>query len=514
MSRTFMGVDIGTYSAKGVVLDESGALLAHVEKAHELSVPAPGQAEHDAEKTWWGGFVAVCRELLAQDGVDSGRVAAVGCSAIAPAVVPLDVHGYALRPAILYGIDVRAEEEIRFLNATLGEERIRARTGASLSSQSAGPKILWLARHEPDVVEKTATFASATTFLVQRLTGRLALDRYTATAFAPLFNVHDLAWDAELAEPVCSPDRLPELFWTTDVVGHVTPWASQATGLPKGVPVIAGTADAAAEAVSAGASRVGDLMVMYGSSGFFILLTGQLGASTTLWPAVWLQPGQSVLTAGSSTSGALLKWFLAELDAPTEGASEEAALGALNALAAGVPAGSEGLVVLPYFSGERTPIRDARARGVIAGLSLRHGRAHLYRAFLEATAYAIRDNVEAMRAEGEPIERVLSVGGGTRNRLWLQIVSDVTGLEQHVPAQEGGAALGDAFLAALGVGAVAELSAIARWLGSYERVRPDMEIHSAYEAYFRVYRDLYRSSAREVHELAALAGRPGWKLGG
>lgn len=514
MSRTFMGIDIGTYSAKGVVVDESGAVLAYVEKPHELSVPGPGRAEHDADATWWGGFVTVCRELLAREGVDPTTVAGVGCSAIAPAVVPLDTAGQPLRPAILYGIDVRAADEIALLNRTLGEDRILERTATRLSSQSAGPKILWLARHEPDVVAKTAAFASATSFLTYRLTGRLALDRYTATAFAPLFNVHELDWDAELASPISAVERLPELFWATDVVGHVTVAAARETGLPRGVPVIAGTADAAAEAVSAGVSRVGDLMLMYGSSGFFILLTERLRPSPTLWPAVWLQPGLSVLSAGTSTAGALLKWFVNELGAPAEAMPGEEVLGALSALAAKVPVGAEGLVVLPYFSGERTPIRDPRARGVVAGLSLRHGRGHLFRAFLEATAYAIRHNVEALRASGEPIERVLSVGGGTRNRLWLQIVSDVTGLEQQVPRHGAGAALGGAFLAAVGVGAVPGLGDIRSWVRFYEHVLPNHAAQPAYDDYYRVYQGLYQSCAAEVHELAALAVRPRSEHGG
>ena len=399
MDPLFLGVDIGTHSSKAVVVDAAGEIAAKAETAHDVSIPMPGWVEHDADEIWWEDFKRLSRTMVAQLGRDASRIAAVGCSGIAPAVVPLDRAGNPLRPAILYGIDVRADEEERELTARLGEDRIRAHGGTALSSQSAGPKILWIARHEPDVYAHAATFASATTYICFRLTGERILDRYTAGAFAPLFDVHELTWSRAFARDICSVEQLPRLHWPTDVVGRVTTTAAHETGLPTSTPVIAGTADAAAEMVGAGAHAVGDLMLMYGSSGFFILQTDQLLDARRLWPSVWIEPGRAVLAAGSSVSGALLTWFANELG----GAREQditARLEGLSGLADDVPPGSDGLLVLPYFSGERTPLLDPSARGLIAGLSLRHGKQHIFRALLEATAYAVRHNVEEMMATG------------------------------------------------------------------------------------------------------------------
>lgn len=506
MEPLFLGIDIGTHSSKGLVVDAAGEAIAESEIGHALSLPEPGWAEHDAEAVWWGDVRKLSRDLTSKLGDDARRIAAVGCSAIAPAVLPLDADGAPLRPAILYGIDVRADDEVRQLSSAFGDE-IRRRGGTTLSSQSAGPKILWLARHEPDVFARTAMFASATTYVGYKLTGEYALDRYTAAAFAPLFDVRELAWSANFAREICSLEQLPELHWATDVVGRVTPAAALETGLPPRTPVIAGTADAAAEVVGAGAHAVGDLVLMYGSSGFFILQTDHVLDDARLWPSVWLEPGRAVLAAGSSVSGALLTWFAQEFGEPYDDAV--GALEGLSRSAAQVPPGSEGLLVLPYFSGERTPLMDPDARGVIAGLTLRHGKPHIFRAFLEATAYAIRHNVEAMLATAAPVERVFAVGGGTRNPLWLQIVSDVTGLEQAVPARRGGAALGDAFMAAVGIGAMRGLDAIRSWVDSYDRVHPRRELRPTYDGYFATYRELYQQAAPQLHRLARY-GR-GWQ---
>ena len=279
-------------------------------------------------------------------------------------------------------------------------------------------------------------------------------------------------------------------------MARVTPAAAAETGLPVGTPVGAGTVDAAAEAVSVGVVAPGDMMLMYGTTTFFILVTPGPVRQRSMWSTAYCMPGVYDLAAGMATTGALTRWLRDLLTG--------ADYSALTQEAAAVAPGSAGLVVLPYFSGERTPIQDPDARGVIAGLTLAHGRGHLYRAMLEGTAYGVRHNLEAIAALGADVRRVVAVGGGTRSRLWLQIVSDVTGVAQELPVQTIGAAYGDAFLAGWAAGLVPGVSGLAQWVRPGEVILPDAGRARGYEPYYRVYREMYPATSAQLHRLAEL----------
>jgi xylulokinase len=504
--KYLIGIDIGTYESKGVLTDQSGRILAQETAPHDLAIPRQGWAEHDADEVWWSDLRKLTRSVIRQAGVAPEEIIAVGCSAIGPCVLPVDDSGAPLRPAILYGIDTRAKEEVAGLTERLGEAWIVSETGTALSAQSAGPKILWLRRHEPEVWERTKRIMTSTSYLVYRLTGRVVMDHYTATTYGPLYSLRKRGWEPRGLREVCDAALLPELDWSTAVAGRVTEQAAVETGLAPGTPVIVGTADAAAEAVSAGVVAPGDTMLMYGTTLFFIEICKAMPQSARLWPAVFLHPDTYALAAGMATSGALTRWFRDQF-APLERQVEEEggtnAYQALAEMAKSVPPGAEGLLMLPYFSGERTPLNDPLARGVVAGLTLSHSRAHLYRALLESVAYGIRHNLEAMREAGQVPSRLVAIGGGTRNRLWLQIVSDVTGQVQEVRTTPG-ASYGDAFLAGVGAGLFPDMSAIERWLGEAETISPNARVKPKYDEYYQLFRALYQASQDVVHGLARL----------
>jgi xylulokinase len=502
-----LGIDIGTYESKGVLATTAGQVMSHAVVGHNLSLPKPGWVEHEAERVWWHDFVILCRQLLQQSQINASQIVGIGVSAIAPCVLPIDRDGRPLRPAILYGIDTRASTEAAELETILGPEAIFTHSAVHLSAQAAGPKILWLRHHEPEVWAKTETILTGSGYLVFKLTGEKTIDIYTATAYAPLLDIHTKSWSVEMARPITPLEKLPRLAWSGQVVGHVTTAAAAETGLAAGTPVVAGTADAAAEALSAGLAHPGDLMLMYGSSLFFIQKTAKLATTDKLWAALFLEKRTFALAAGMSTAGSLTRWFrdnFAPLELAAEAQSGANAYAALAELAAAVPPGSRGLVMLPYFAGERTPLNDPDARGLVAGLTLSHTRADLYRAILESVGYGIRHNIEAMQEAGVPPRRVLAVGGGTRNPLWLQIVSDITGVEQHIPDQHYGAAYGDAFLAGLGVGLFPDTAHVAGWINYRQVIQPNPEVHTHYEEYYQIYRRLYGASAQVVHRLAQL----------
>ena len=500
-----LGIDVGTYESKAALVDRTGRLVASAAIGHEMSLPAAGLAEHDADAVWWHDFVALCRSVLSRSGVSPRDIAGIGCSAIGPCVLAVDRGGRPLRPAILYGIDTRASAEVAELTAALGEPWVLEQTGSALGSQAAGPKILWLRRHEPEIWKKVARLMTSTSYLVYRLTGRVVIDHYTAAAYGPLYNLHGRGWDPKPLALVCDAALLPELDWSAAVAGRVSREAAEETGLAEGTPVTVGTADAAAEAVAAGVLDPGDTMLMYGSTLFFIQICSRLPASREQWPTVYLEPGTFALAAGMSTTGALTRWFrdqLAPLEAAAERAGGASAYQALAEEAARVPPGAKGLLMLPYWSGERTPVNDPLARGVLVGLTLSHGRPHMFRAALEGIAFGVRHNLEAMAAAGAAPRRLVAIGGGVKNPLWVQIVSDVTGREQVVQATPG-ASYGDAMMAAVGVGLLPSLSESRRWLPAGAAVRPDPEAAAFYDRRYPLFRELYESTRALVHALAS-----------
>ncbi|HWT92155.1 MAG TPA: FGGY family carbohydrate kinase [Solirubrobacteraceae bacterium] len=485
-----LGIDIGTASSKGVLADPDGTVVAVAERPHGLSMPRPGWAEHDADAVWWADVVALCRELV--DRVGGDRIAGVCVSGLGPCVLPTDAENRALRPAILYGIDTRATVEIDELHDRFGADAVIARGGSLLSTQATGPKLAWLARNEPDVWARTRRMHMASSLAVARLTGEYVLDHHSASQSDPLYDLDAADWARDWAAEIAPDVELPRLAWPGERVGTVHAAGAAETGLPVGTPVAAGTIDAWSEAFSVGARHPGDLMLMYGSTFFFVLTAEAVRRDAALWATAGVEPGTFSLAGGMATSGSLTGWLRELVGSP----SWEELVGEVAA----TPPGARGLLVLPHFAGERTPIMDPDARGTIAGLTLRHGRADLARAVYEATAYGVRHNITALtRAAGEPPRRLVAVGGGTKSAVWPQIVSDVTGATQVVPEVTVGAAYGDALLAAIAAGIV---PASTDWTRVSHEVAPDEALAPVYDELFGLYLDLYERTAPVSHALA------------
>jgi len=508
--QLLMGIDVGTYGSKGVLCSTEAEVVGEHQMEHGLSVPRPGWAEHDADSVWWHDVCTISRALMDQAGVTGDDVAAIAVSGLGPDVVPLDAQGRALRPAILYGIDVRSAQEITDLNDQFSADDMADLGGMYLTSQAIGPKILWLRRNEPDVFSRTKYLCSASSFLVYRLSGEYVLDQHSASLFNPLYDIRGLTWSDRYADAIVGDISLPRLAWCGEVVGEVTLKAAEETGLRPGTPVTAGAIDAISEAISVGVIQPGDLMMMYGTTTFFVLVLDELVApDETIWHTPYAFPDLYDFEAGMATTGALTRWFrdnFAQREMAAQASGGPNAYAVLTSEAEDIPPGCEGLVILPYFSGERTPLNDPQARGVIAGLSLAHGRGHLYRAILEAMAFGVAHNMEAMRAAGARPRRAIAVGGGTRSELLLQIVSDVTGIEQELPAQTIGAPYGDAFLAGLATARLSLSDLESDWVSIARRFVPDPGRHTLYQDYYQVYRDLYPHTMADMHTLAELGG--------
>lgn len=434
-------------------------------------------------------MLIACRAITAR--APAAEIAAVTVSGLGPCLVACDAQVRPVRPAILYGIDSRAEAEITELTTRLGADEIVRRGGSALSSQAVGPKIAWLRRHEPQAWAATRFLHSAHDFVAHRLTGEYVIDHHTASQFDPLYDMTTGGWNQAWAAEVAGRVPLPRLVWPGQVVGPLTAEAARLTGLPAGIPVVAGTVDAWAEALSAGVRGPGDLMVMYGSTMFLVLYAEQAAFHPALWCTAGVFPGTRTYAAGMATSGRLMRW-LSSLTGLGFAAADQAA--------AAIPAGADGLICLPYFAGERSPLFDPAARGAFAGLTLRHGAGHLIRAGYEAVAYGVRHNLEVMAGLDVGPARAVAVGGGTQGGLWTQIVSDVTGLPQQIPAVTIGAAYGDAMLGAAATGTAPDPFS---WNPVASTVVPDPSARPAYDAAYACYREFGELITPVSHTLAA-----------
>lgn len=486
-----VGVDIGTSSTKGVLVAADGRVLTTVQRAHQISLPRPGWAEVDAEGVWWSEVRAICRELVA---AAPGPIAGVSISGVGPSLVLCDADLTPLRPAILYGIDSRATNEIALINSRYGEDAILANGGKRLSSQALGPKLEWVRRNEPEVWRAARGWYGSHSFITAKLTGENVLDHNTASQSDPLYRVPSFGWHHDWAMEICSPMRLPRLAWPSEVIGTVHAAGAEATGLPVGTPVVAGTIDASAEAFSVGVRQPGDLMIMYGSTMFCVQVLSDYTAHPDLWTTVGVESGTLALAGGTATAGILTAWLRELMGAP--------GYDTLVQEAAGVPLGSEGLLVLPYLAGERTPLFDPEARGLVAGLTLRHTRAHVFRAAYEGIAFGIRQMIDLFDASASRAERTVAVGGGTLSPLWTSIVSDVTGHTQLLPRETIGASYGGALLAAIGTGLVEPTT---DWTVIDHKVEPDPERQARYDSLYPLWRELYPSTRDQMHRLAAWA---------
>ena len=487
--KVVLGVDIGTSSSKGVLVTFEGSILRSAIRAHSVERPFPGHVEMSAE-IWWQEFVDIATELTSPGDVD---VVSVGVSGMGPCVLVTDERSRPLRPAILYGVDTRAMAQVDALNAAIDPAEILDRCGSALSSQAVGPKLAWLRENEPAVFAKAKRLYMPSSWLAYKLTGNYVLDYHSASQCTPMFDTRSLSWYLPWATLIAPGLELPPLSWPGERAG-VT--AQAVAGIDAGVLVITGTIDAWSEALSVGAHNVGDLMLMYGTTMFLINTVAAPITSASMWGTVGALEGTRSLAGGMATSGAITSW-LREL----VGSPDFSTL--LDEAEASGP-GARGLLLLPYFAGERTPIMDPDARGILAGLTLTHTCGDIYRAVLEAVALGVRHNIETMRSAGAVIDRVVAVGGGTEGGLWTQIVTDVAGMTQVIPSKTIGASYGAALLAAQLENDVC----IDDWNPPAGVLTPDESTASDYGDLYRLYLDLYPASREIVHALAAYARRP------
>jgi xylulokinase len=502
-----LGLDIGTTSTAGILADSDGTLLAAASAPVTLHSDHPGWAEEDPEQ-WWRNAAVVCRRLLAEAGVAPTDVEAVGVTGMVPALVLLDAAGRPLRRAIQQS-DGRTAEQVAALAREVDPCRFLARTGNGVNQQLIAPRLRWLAVHEPEVFARIATVLGSYDFIAGRLTGSPALERNWALEAGFL----DLGTGAVAADLVAlggiGPEKLPPLRSGEEIVGAVTPAAAAQTGLAAGTPVVAGAADHVASAFAAGIAAPGEMLIKFGGAGDVLLATADPRPDPRLFLDFHVIPGLYMPNGCMASSGSLLNWFVATLapdEAEAAARTDGRAHARLDALAEAVRPGSEGLVVLPYFLGEKTPIHDPAARGTIVGLGLHHGRGHLWRALLEAVAYGFRHHVEVALDIGYPVTRVVASDGGSRSATWMQIAADVLGRPVQLLEGHPGSCLGAAYIAGVAVGALPGWGEMGRFVRPAAVVEPRAAATAIYRECYAAYRELYARLQAFYPRLARFGG--------
>ena len=487
-----LGLDIGTTSTIGILLALPDRILATATRTATLSSPHPGWAEEDPRQ-WWDNVTEITRELLATPGVTADSIKAVGVTGMLPALVLLDDNGRVLRPSIQQS-DGRCGAEVAELKAELDEAAFLAKAGNGINQQLIATKLRWIRRHEPDVFSRIATAFGSYDYINWRLTGEKSIEQNWAleAGFVDVAR-HELD-NALIALTGLPRAAIPRKVGSHEILGRITAEAARLTGLNEGTPVAGGAADLIASALGAGITRKGDVLLKFGGSVDILIATDRAVPDARMFLDYHLVPGLYMPNGCMSTGGSGLNWFAQSFCGGLNATAEAQHLTIhqyMDRLAAEIPPGAEGLTILPYFLGEKTPIHDPAARGVFDGLTLSHGPSHVWRALLEAYAYALRHHVDVLNDMGHATTNFIVSDGGSNSTLWMQIVADV--LQKPVQRLTGhpGSCIGAAWTAAIAVGLTNDWSGINRFVGDAGRIAPQANESATYEDGYRRFRDLY-----------------------
>ncbi len=510
--KYLVGTDIGTQGTKTVVVNSAGEVVGSGSSFYSPDQPRPSWAQQ-WPAVWEEATYKSIKEAVENGDVDPERIAGIAISGLyGGSGIPVNQEVQPVHPCLIW-MDRRATDEVNWVKNNIDLDRLFEITGNYVDSYYGYTKMLWLKNNKPEIWEETETFVPPSSYLEYKLTGELAVDYSSAGNVGGVFNLHELSWSEEAGEMLGIPiDLMPEKLVPSDqVIGEVTASAAEKTGLAEGTPVVAGGIDAPMAALSAGAFAEGDNVAMMGTSTCWGIIHEGEGLTQKLvsMPHVANSEKKIYTWGGSATAGALASWFKDQFGTVEEEMADKTGLDPFQILdmeATGIPPGSDGLLALPYFKGERSPIWDPKASGTFVGLSLYHTKSHLFRALLEAAAYSLRHNIEIGKEVGIPLKEETSVVGGvSKSDLWTEIIADVTGRELIIPSGGVGAPLGDALLAGVATGVYEGYSQIEDWITRDRVITPNEKNKEVYDKYYELYLKLYEGSKSVMHELAELA---------
>lgn len=500
MNEVLLGIDIGTSSCKAAAFSQDGTVLAQSNRSYSVRYPHPGWAEQNPED-WWSAVCEAIRELF-QKGVRAADIAGIGVDGQSWSAIAVDRQGKVLCDTPIW-MDTRSQKICADLKARFGEERLFRTSGNPVQPMYTMPKVLWYKEQLPEVYRNTYKILQSNSFIAYRLTG--AITQEPSQGYG--WNCYDMergVWNQELCREMgVDPALLPDLVPCHAVVGNVTAEAAEATGLRAGTPVVAGGLDAACGTLGVGVVHPGETQEQGGQAGGMSICTDTCRMDPRLILGAHVVPGQWLLQGGSVGGGGTVNWFEREFCAEERAAAKAKgtnSLAEMDAAAQKVPAGSEGLVFLPYMAGERSPIWDPDAKGVFYGIDFSKTRAHFARAVMEGVAYSLRHNLETAERAGAHAETLRSMGGAANSRLWTQLKADITGKKIDVPSADTATALGAAILAGVGTGVYRDFEdAVGRTVTVRREFVPNPENAAVYDKGYAVYLELYQSLKNIMH---------------
>ncbi len=484
--QLLLGIDIGTSACKIAVFDLFGNVIEQSSKPYKVYYPNPGWAEQDPDE-WWAAICAGIKEILGSGKLSARDITAIGVDGQSWSAIPVDKEGHVLDRTPIW-MDTRSREICDRVKRFVGEDKIFDISGNDFLPSYTTPKMLWFKENRPEVFKRTDKFLQSNSYIVYKLTGIMSQDLSQGYGIH-FFDMKNLTYVEELAEDFgLDASFVPPLYRCDETVGEVTAEAASLTGLAAGTPVVAGGLDAACGTLGAGVYEVGQTQEQGGQAGGMSICTDHALAHKKLILSCHVVPDRWLLQGGTVGGGGALKWFKQEFGQGLsfDELTEEAEI---------VAPGSDGVVFLPYMSGERSPIWDPDAKGVFYGLSYDKTRGHMIRALLEGVAYALQHNLLTAKETGVTVDVLNAMGGSANSVLWTQIKADVTGRTIQVPASDTATTLGAAILAGVGCGLYSGYKQAVEQTIAITRVQePDMNNHEIYkrsmELYLRLYEDL------------------------
>ncbi len=489
-----VGLDVGTGGARAVAIDESGEIVAEASSEYPLHTPHPGWTEQDPAD-WWEGAKGVLKKVATATGE---QIAGIGLTGQMHGSVFLDASDRVIRPALLWN-DQRTYKQCEQITSAVGEERLISIAGNPALTGFQAPKIVWLKEEEPENFGRISHVLLPKDYVRLQLTGEYATDASDA-AGTLLLDGQARDWAGEILDALEIPQEwMPEVYEGPESTGILRESVAEELGLPQGIPVAAGGGDNAAAAVGTGIVGPGLVNSSVGTSGVLFAHASEFNPdpSGCLHAFCHAVPGAYHLMGVTLSAGGSLSWWRETLGGDYDELIEAAS---------GIRPGSEGLVFLPYLSGERTPHLDPRARGAFFGLTARHGVQHMTRAVMEGVIFSLRDSLEIMRELDVPVEDVRATGGGARSDLWRQLQADIYAIPIRRTVADEGPAYGAALLAGVASGTYATVDEATSVVRLREEVtEPDPERTKIYEEYYEVYRSLYPTTSSAMSRLTDLA---------
>ena len=494
MKNYLLGLDIGTSSCKVDLFRPDGENVASASSGYEVICPAPGIAEQRPDD-WWNGVCAATRKMLEQSGIDPSGIAAIGIDAQSWSAIPI------AGDEVLYNTpiwtDMRAQKECDWAVERVGEDRLFACGGNPFKPSYTLPKILWYREHEPEVYRRAEKILQSNSYIAWRLTGEIAQDECLSYGYQ-CFDMAKGVWDeAIISELGVRRSLLPEIVACDTVIGKVTEEAARQTGLCAGIPVVIGGLDAACGALGAGVYTDGQTQEQGGQAGGMSICMSEMKADKRLILSRHVVRGKFLLQGGTVGGSGALRWLSEQLCLAEKLAGEKNGTDIfreMSSAAETIAAGSDGMIFLPYMSGERSPIWNPNAQGVYYGVDFSKTRAHMIRACMEGVAFSLRHNCQVAAEAGAPIERLFSMGGAANSLVWTQIKADVTGYPIDVPNTSSATTLGAAIVAGVGTGVYRDYESAVKQTVQFKRHHePNASLKGIYDRNYERYLDIYRS---------------------